>query len=311
MRAVVAEREMRAIGINFVFLLRTLVTVHRNNCSFSKLPYNWAADTGEIEASWRRTERALRSTVEFVREQLGWTTRRWLPSTMALIPIVYLLARRETSKFRGPEAQHVKRYLLVSGLRSLFRGSTETTVNTYINVLRDTKGDRPRLARALFDRVPKNRQFKITKEDVRNTSGLYSPLMQTYLAYLYAKGAKTWPSGRSLKEVLHDGLVNDPLGVHHIFPKEFMQSRDFPIDRLNTVANYAILSQADNAELSDRNPFDAWRELKPNQREYASAQLCFVASEDKLRPEAYDEFVEFRAQKLAEQLNEFLEFEPH
>jgi hypothetical protein len=131
----------------------------------------------------------------------------------------------------------------------------------------------------------KNRQFKITKEDVRNTSGLYSPLMQTYLAYLYAKRAKTWPSGRSLKEVLHDGLVNDPLGVHHIFPKEFMQSRDFPIDRLNTVANYAILSQADNAELSDRNPFDAWRELKPNQREYASAQLCFVASEDKLRPE--------------------------
>ena len=90
-----------------------------------------------------------------------------------------------------------------------------------------------------------------------------------------------------------------------------MQSRDFPIDRLNTVANYAILSQADNAELSDRNPFDAWRDLKPNQREYASAQLCFVASEDKLRPEAYDEFVEFRAQKLAEQLNEFLEFEPH
>src|SRR5258708_16277965 len=103
MRAVVAEREMRALGINFVFLLRTLVTVHRNNCSFSKLPRNWAADTGEIEVSWRRTERALRSTVEFVREQVGWTNRRWLPSTMALIPLVYLMANTETSKLRGEE----------------------------------------------------------------------------------------------------------------------------------------------------------------------------------------------------------------
>jgi hypothetical protein len=91
MRAVVAEREMRVLGINFVFLLRTLVTVHRGNCSFSKLPRNWADDTSEIEASWRRTEHALRATVDFVKNDVGWTTRRWLPSTMALIPVVYLL----------------------------------------------------------------------------------------------------------------------------------------------------------------------------------------------------------------------------
>jgi hypothetical protein len=51
MRAVVAEKEMRALGVNFVFLLRTLVTVHRHSCRFSKLPNSWAADTGEIEAS--------------------------------------------------------------------------------------------------------------------------------------------------------------------------------------------------------------------------------------------------------------------
>jgi hypothetical protein len=34
MRAVVAEKEMRALGVNFVFLLRTLVTVHRHSCRF-------------------------------------------------------------------------------------------------------------------------------------------------------------------------------------------------------------------------------------------------------------------------------------
>ena len=305
MRSVVAEREMRSLGINFVFLLRTLVTVHRGNCSFSKLPRNWADDTGEIEASWHRTERALRDTVKFVRTEMGWTTRRWLPSTMALIPVVYFFAKSGSFKLRVSDASLVKRYLLIAGLRSLFRGSGETVVNTYVNAIRKAGENRTTPAKALFDRIPKNRLYKIKKDDVRATSGLYSSLMQIYLAYLCGKNACSWPSGRPLKDVLHENLNNDPLSVHHIFPKKLMQDRDdLPLERLNSVANYAILSQADNAELSDRDPFDVWKSLKGNQREWAAVQMCFTAREDLLR--AYDEFIEFRAEKLAEQLNVFL-----
>jgi hypothetical protein len=295
---------MRALGVNFVFLLRTLVTVHRGNCSFSKLPRNWADDTGEIEASWRNTEQALRAAVHFLRNELGWTTRRWLPSTMAIIPVVYLIAQSRSSTLRGNDAKLVKRYLLISGLRSLFRGSGETVVNTYVNSVRTAGASRVRLASALFDRIPKNRLYKIKKDDVRATSGLYSSLMQVYLAYLCSKSASNWPSGRILKEILHEGLNNDPLAVHHIFPKKFMQDLDFPVEKLNSVGNYAILSQSDNAELADRDPFDVWRSLKPNQRECASVQMCFTAREDLLK--AYEEFVEFRADKMAEQLNEFV-----
>jgi hypothetical protein len=219
-------------------------------------------DTGEVEASWRQTERALRATVDFVRSEIGWTTRRWLPSTSALVPVVYLLAKNAKYSLKGKDANFVKRYLLVSGYRSLFRGATETAINTYVNAIRNTRGDFSRLCRALFERIPTNRLYKIRKDDVRNASGLYSPLMQTYLAYLYADDAKSWPSGRLLKHILHEGLPIDPLAVHHIFPKKFMQELDFPVDRLNSAANYAILSQADNAELGNRDPFDVWRTNK-------------------------------------------------
>jgi hypothetical protein len=304
MRAVVAENDMRVMGVNFVFLLRALVTVHRGNCSFSKLPKSWAEDTGEIEASWKSTEQAVRATVRFAREEMGWTTRRWLPSTMALIPIIYLLAKTGGSKLRGKDADAVRRYLLITGLRGFFRGSTETVVNSFVNSIKNTKGDRPILARALFAKIPGNRLYRIKKADILATSGMYSSLMQIYLAYLFAKSANSWPSQRSLREVLHGGLSNDPLGVHHIFPRKMMQERDFPLDRLNTVANYAILSQADNSELGDRDPFDVWRTLSPDQRECASLQLGFVGREDLLRE--FDEFIEYRAEKLAEQLNEFL-----
>ena len=305
MRSVAAEKDVRSLGINFVFLLRALITVHRGNSSFSKLPRNWADDKNEVEASWRRTEQALRATVRLVRTEIGWTTRRWLPSIMALIPVIYLLAKAGRGDLRGKDAHFVTRYLLIAGLRSLFRGATETAVNTYVNAVRDAKGDRTQLARALVERIPKNRLFRIAKDDVLHTTGMYSPLMQTYLAYLYAMDAKSWPSGRSLKDVVHSN-IGDPLAVHHIFPKKFMQDIDLPVERANVLPNYAILSQADNAALGDDNPFDVWRGLKPNQRECASQQLGFVGSDNLLKPEAFEEFLNFRAAKLAQQLNTFL-----
>jgi hypothetical protein len=132
--------------------------------------------------------------------------------------------------------------------------------------------------------------------------------MQIYLAYLYKNDAKSWPGGRLLGHVLHEKLQTDPLAVHHIFPKEFMQDSDIPLDRLNTAANYAILSQADNAELGDLDPFDVWRSLKSNQRECATQQLFFVGREDLLKKEAFEEFIDFRADKMAEKLNVFLGF---
>lgn len=306
MRSVAAEYEFRALGINFVFLLRCLVTVHRDNCSFSKLPQNWANDPGEVESSWKTTERAFRATVRFVANEIGWKTRRWLPSTMAMIPVVYLFAKTGKTTLNGKEREFVKRYLLITGLRGLFQGSTETMVNSFVNAIRNTPGDPSRRAKALFDRIPKNRLFKIRKEDIANTTGLYSPLMQVYLAFLYDKDAGSWPSLRSLRNVLNEGLTNDPLAVHHIFPKKFMQDRDIPVEQLNIVANYAILSQPDNAELGERDPIDVWREMKQNQKDCASQQLCFFGLDSLLRYDAYEEFVENRSKKVADQLNEYL-----
>jgi hypothetical protein len=318
MRQVAAERDVRALGINFVFLLRSLVAVHRGNCSFSKLPRRWAEDTGEIEASWRCTEEALRGAIRFVHEQCGWFTRGWLPSTMSLIPVIYLLAqsRRAISgglkpKVHVRDAQCVRRFLLVSGLRGLFRGGTETAVNSYMNAIRGTpQGDISRAARALFEKVPKNQLDPIRKEDLLSNSGQHSPLMQIYLAYFYTKNAKSWPSGRSVRDIVGDRLQFDPLAVHHIFPRRYMQRLDFPPDHLNVVANYAIISQADNAELGDRSPFDVWRELRSNQQAFASEQLCIDANDNLLQRDAYEEFIGFRAEKLADQLNNFIGLSP-
>jgi hypothetical protein len=84
-----------------------------------------------------------------------------------------------------------------------------------------------------------------------------------------------------------------------------MHQFEIPAEQLNTAANYAILSQADNAELSDRDPAIAHKELSPSQREIAAQQLFFRDSE-RLNHFAFEETFDFRARQMAEQLNDFL-----
>ena len=136
---------------------------------------------------------------------------------------------------------------------------------------------------------------------------MYSPFMQIYLSYLISKNAKSWPSGRSIREVALGRIPGDPLAVHHIFPREFMMGLGLPPEQFNTMANYAILAQSDNAELADDPPAEAYAKLSSQERNMASVQLFFRISDELLDPQAYDEFLDHRAKKLANALNSFLE----
>jgi hypothetical protein len=304
MRDFVQEPELRRLGLNFVFVTRTLITIHRGNSSFSKLPTNWAADVRDVKQSWLGTERSLRLACKIAREDLGWTTRRWLPSVNALIPVAYLL-KDVKGELSATDREQLKRFLLLTGFRGLFRGSVETTINTFINPLRETSPRVKTRASLLVNKIPRNRLYKIKPEDIKSDSRLYSPLMQTYLAFLVSKNAQSWPSGRPISEIARQDVTGDMLAVHHIFPKRFMHQFEIPAEQLNTAANYAILSQADNAELSDRDPAIAHKELSPSQREIAAQQLFFRDSE-RLNHSAFEETFDFRARQMAEQLNDFL-----
>lgn len=307
MRDFVQEPNLRALGLNFVFATRALVTTHRGTSSFSKLPRNWASAEGDIGESWERTAQGLRYAVDLVRQDLGWAARRWLPSANALIPVAYLFREKGRVPSRA-ERESIRRYLLLTGLRGMFRGSVETTINMFVNPLRKARGNTKNQAALLVRRIPQNRLYRIKPDEIRAATGMYSPLMQIYLAYLVSRGARSWPSGRPIARVALGDIPNDPLAVHHIIPKKFMQQFDVPPEKLNTMANYAIVAQSDNAELADSDPAATYKALSPGQREMAAEQLFFRASDELLNPHAYEEFLAHRSKHLAERLNQFLGF---
>lgn len=105
MRDFIQKPELQSLHLNFPFLTRALLAVHRGNASFSReheirKANIWATGTRTIEESWEATKQALACTVRLVREDLGWTSWRWLPSTNALIPVVYLLQAKKKNTHR-------------------------------------------------------------------------------------------------------------------------------------------------------------------------------------------------------------------
>ncbi len=304
MREFVQSNFQQRLGLNFVFATRALITAHRDSSSFSKMPKNWAMGAKDINESWKGAEHGLTEVIGFVRDELGWTTRRWLPSANALIPLAYLL-RNRGGGFAAGELIDARRYLCITGVRGLFRSSVETTINSYINPIRKAESKAQRRMSLIVKRIPKDRRRTIKAEDILRERGMYSPLMQVYLAYLVSKDARTWFEESPLLEVAKRA-INDPLAVHHIFPKNLLREHDVEAERINCMANYAILSQGDNAQIGDTDPKTVYDDLKGKAKDYADEQLFFILTETRDWIESYDAFLQKRASALAERLNAFL-----
>lgn len=304
MRQLVQSDDQRKLGLNFVFATRTLITAHRDNSSFSKLPKNWATGDRDINESWKAAEHGLSEAVAFVRDELGWCTRRWLPSANALIPLAYMLRDRDGG-FTANEHEDIRRYLCITGIRGIFRGSVESTINKFISPIRKAPSKARRKASLIFKTIPKNELRPIKPEDILKERGMHSPLMQAYLAYLVSKGVRTWYEEAPLLGIAKRD-INDPLAVHHIFPRELLRGHGIEPDRINSMANYAVLSQADNAEIGDQDPKEVYDALKGKTKDYADEQLFFILSEQRDWVAAYEAFLTTRAGALADRLNKFL-----
>jgi hypothetical protein len=304
MREFVQNNFQQRLGLNFVFATRALITVHRDSSSFSKMPKNWATGEKDINESWKSAEHGLAEAINFVRDDLGWTTRRWLPSANALVPLAYLL-RDRGGGFASNEREDVRRYLCITGIRGLFRGSVESTINSFVSPIRKTESKAQCRASLIVRRIPKDRLRSIKPEDILKERGMYSPLMQVYLAYLVSRGAKTWFEESSLLEVAKRD-INDPLAVHHIFPKNLLREHGLDADQINCMGNYAILSQADNARIGDEDPKNVYDQLRGSAKDYADEQLFFILAETRDWMAAYNAFLQKRAVALAERLNTFL-----
>ena len=137
----------------------------------------------------------------------------------------------------------------------------------------------------------------------------WGPATQVMHAWLVAQRAKDWLNGEPVDALARRGspvLPGGDLTVHHLFPRRILADMSENADVANCPANYALLSRPTNSEFGDKPPDEVCATLTPEQRKLAAVQYFGEAAGDRLKPGRYEEFCEWRADRLAEAINDWL-----
>jgi hypothetical protein len=309
MRNYVAGDRPKRLGFGFSFAFRSLVVFHRQTAQFSSLKPDWIEAPGprgqSLSQSWKATERAVDAALAFIDVEMGWSRRALLPSNNAVIALAVAIDKADAKM--GPESKALyRRWLCLTALRNVFQGSIETTLNRFFRAVRDTKSD-PALA--LVKALKRDEGRRIRPEDLNRFAQPWGPVTQVMHSWLVGSQAIDWLSGERIDVLAREGNASLPGGdltVHHIFARKVLADLGMEPDEANCPANYALLSRSTNSEFLDQPADEVHATLTPDQRRAAGKQYFGDAAGDRLKRDRYKEFCQWRADRLAEALNDWL-----
>ena len=310
MREYVVTEVPERLGFGFSFAFRALVIFHRGSAQFTSLKEDWVDAPGprgrSLSESWDAAQLALEAALAFVDQKMGWSRRLLLPSANALIVLAAAFDKADLKPSAQDEADF-RRWLCLSALRGVFQGSVETTMNRF---LRGVKESRRYPGRALVDALKRDEGRRVRSEELMGGAQLWAPAVQVLHAYLVNQDARDWIDVERTVDILartdSGKFPGGDLTVHHIFPRKVLADAGVQAEVANRVANFALLSRSTNAEFSDKRPDDVFDSLTPPQRKAAEKQFFSGGAGDRLKPERFEQFCEWRAGELADALNEFL-----
>lgn len=309
MREFVSEERPQRIGFGFSFAFRALVVFHRESAQFASLKHDWmdapGPDGRTLQQSWKATEKALAEALQFVDLKMGWSRRLLLPSANAVIVLAAAMDRANF-RFSSDEEQLLRRWLCLTALRGVFQGSVETTINRFLRAMKDRRRSS---AKALIAALKRDEGRPIRGDELMQPSQLWGPTTLLLHAWLVNADARDWlEPDRTIDGLARDGAATPggDLTVHHIFARRVLADLVDNSDIANRPANFALVSRATNSEFGEKRPDEVLGMLTAPQRKAANVQFFGTAAGDRLSSESYDEFCEWRANRLADALNIFV-----
>jgi hypothetical protein len=258
-----------------------------------------------LSNSWRATERAITEALAFVDQHMGWSRRALLPSANAVIVLAAAL-EKAAFKVGDDNEQMYRRWLCLTALRGVFQGSVETTINRFHRAIRESKKG---VGKALVGALKRDEARRVRADELNRFAQLWGPATQVVHAWLVDQEAKDWLNGEPIDLLARSGSLSFPGGdltVHHIFPRRILADINDNPNYANCPANYALLSRSTNSEFGHKPPNEVLASLTSEPRKFASVQFFGEAAGDRLKIDRYEEFCQWRADRLAESINDWL-----
>jgi hypothetical protein len=251
----------------------------------------------QIGPAWSRCQAAWKTSVHRLRH-FGVLSDDPLPTQAALVTFVALLER-------FPDAPHINAafYWFIQASRfGRYSGSSTTALEEdlkEISVSSDLLDGAARLAR----KIPGIAQ-QITADDFKRdyTDGKF----WRFLLYLliYRNGARDWDkAGTKLGFEGAELLADFRPQWHHIFPQKFLENAIEP-EKVDALANIAVIGPSINIRISAQDPLKYLEKYEISDEKLAEQFVLRKRSEFKIG--TYSDFVDERANELANQANIFL-----
>lgn len=168
--------------------------------------------------------------------------------------IVYLILRELGTTPERIETL-VRRWFVMSVLTGRYTGSPETTFGLDVRNI-DTQS-----ANVYLDAIEQaelsDAFWNVGLPQQMDTSVASSPYFNVYLA----SQVKSNDKGFLSKEITVQNLIEGQRHVHHIFPRNYLQTNGLSPSRYNQIANYVVMQSEINIAIGNKPPGEYFTEL--------------------------------------------------
>lgn len=254
----------------------------------------------EVRAAFGNVAEAIRLAIDFVRANFQVHHVRLLPYSACLIPLAAFFSIRSNEAITDAERAMLTRWFWRSCFSHRYSGNPQRNIREDIQEavkLREGKV-------SSIDDVP----FMVGAEFFERRFSIRTVATKAFILLLAQQNPRSFLSGQPIKV---DRVLAEPnrSEYHHCYPKAKLMKAARPSGSsdayINALANFAIISRAENRKISDKLPSE-YRTLMPDD---AAAILASAVIPDSLFRDDYPTFIRDRVGALLERLSDLVDMQ--
>lgn len=246
----------------------------------------------ELQNAWQRARHGLDLAIEFLTHNCRIDRLSLLPTNYFLVTLAVFFDRfKDDMSVR--QSRDLQRWVYLALIWSRYSGASETALDQDYATL--TKDDPiAQMIQNLEDKVGKR---QVTERELREQRKNSPYMVMSYVLARYAE-AEDWFNGVKIGG-------NQPLELHHIFPKAVLrETYNLRADSrtVDQIANLAFLSRRANARINSRQPSEyliAIEEQRLRAQHVPLDKQLWTA-------EHFEDFVHERRQLIASAINKLI-----
>ena len=283
-----------SVGADTELLLRASAAVLANDPSTRAL---LGLNGSDVRERFDQIENGLSGAIDFLRKNLGVRSLSNLPYPVLLVPLSTYFASSGSEEIQvtDPQRQQIERWFW----RSCFsrRYNSRPLQSLQEDVLEMKRLRRSTSSQLGEFKAPAVERSYFTDQVFR----INNVASKTFALMLAQNKPRSFISGQKidLGPVLQAFNRNE---FHHLYPRRFLRPRPTDFSE-NCLANFAIISRADNRALGGAAPSEYVSKMPDDHHAILEAAFC---DPELLRADDFAAFVDDRARRLAVMANELM-----